>query len=85
MRKRMRRTWAAVAALSVGGSSLVLEGCDPAARDQILGGVEGGTQALLGSFISAFFATIQARADRQDDPTTVMADIEIPAEKLIFA
>lgn len=86
MLKLGRRNRIAIAALTLGGTTLVLEGCDPAARDQILGGVEGGTNALISSIISAFFATIQARADEQDTATTVIAPLhETVVSEWMFA
>jgi len=42
-----------------GGSVLVLSGCDPTARDTVLSGVEGATTTLFGTFIRAFFETLQ--------------------------
>lgn len=65
--KRLMRTgriWMASAA--VGGSALVLEGCDPGVRDTVIGGVQGASTGLLTSFVDAFFESL----NNEDDPNT---------------
>jgi len=74
MRNIMRRGGILLAMASISGSTFVLQGCDPTARDSIIGGVEGSATNLLSSFVTAFFDTIRARAARQQQATTVMAE-----------
>lgn len=58
-----------------GGSLLVLSGCDPNARDTILGGVESSVTTLLTTFIQAFFESVLA-TDDDSTVTTVRAIVE---------
>lgn len=74
MRKMKRRGGILLTLATISGSGFVLAGCDPAARDSIIGGVEGSATSLLSSFVTAFFDTIRARAARQQQATTVMAE-----------
>ena len=56
------------------GSLFVLGGCDPTVRDTVLGGVGQAATGLAGTFIQAFFESLQ-----NDDPnaaTTVQANHE---------
>jgi hypothetical protein len=59
----MNRTLLKCLSLAAGGSILVLQGCDPSARDTVLGGVESAANGLAVTFISAFFQTLTADAD----------------------
>lgn len=60
MRRWMKqgRVWLAISA--VGGSTFVLEGCDPTVRDTVLSGVESSATSLFSSFIQAFFESLAA-------------------------
>lgn len=49
---RMRK-WCAI--IAMGGSLTVLDTCNPAVRDTILGGVEAAATGLTGTLITAFF------------------------------
>lgn len=62
-----RRVRIFLAALSIGGAPLVLEGCDPNVRDTVLNGVQGASNTLLSTFVDAFFESLN---DHTDDTQT---------------
>ncbi len=49
----------AMAVLAVGGSSFQFSGCDPAVRDELVGGLETTAQTLSSVLISALFLSLQ--------------------------
>jgi hypothetical protein len=49
----------AALALAIGGSAFQLSGCDPAVRDALLTGLEGTTQSLSSTLITAVFLSMQ--------------------------
>lgn len=55
VRSVLMRCRLAYMSLAAGGSLLVLEGCDPNARETVLSGVEAATTGLFSTFIAAFF------------------------------
>lgn len=61
---RLSRVWMASAA--VGGSALVLQGCDPGVRDTVITGVQDASTGLLTSFVNAFFESLSN--DGSNDP-----------------
>ena len=56
------------------GGLFVMGGCDPNVRDTVLGGVEGATQTIITTFISAFFESVQN--DEEGAATTVRTFVE---------
>jgi hypothetical protein len=66
MRRLVRRAQLFLVSSSIGGSVLVLEGCDPTVRDTVVTGVQGASTSLITTFIQAFFESLQ---DNQDDGT----------------
>ena len=49
----------AALALAIGGSAFQLSGCDPAVRNALLTGLEGTTQSLSTTLITAVFLSLQ--------------------------
>lgn len=45
-------------AMTIGGCTFQLSGCDPEVRTTLLGGLESTTQGLASSLVSAFFLTL---------------------------
>jgi hypothetical protein len=76
MRSLLRRGRIWLVASTMGGSVLVLEGCDPTARDTVLGGVEDSASTLATTFIQAFFETLSAPGDDDDAPDTVKVFVD---------
>ncbi|MBI5864263.1 MAG: hypothetical protein HZB38_07130 [Planctomycetes bacterium] len=71
MQARRRRNRILIAALSVGGLPFVMEGCDPTVRDTVLNGVQGASQTLIGTFVDAFFESLNANQDDPNSPSTL--------------
>ncbi len=67
-----RRLWCL--AVAAGGGLFALQGCDPAVRDTVLGGVGTAATSLTGTFIQAFIESL--KADNADAATTVKADVD---------
>lgn len=63
------RIWMASAA--VGGSALVLQGCDPGVRDTVITGVQDASTGLLTSFVNAFFESLGNKASDPNTPATI--------------
>ena len=55
IRKKMMR---AAATFALGGTLFQLSGCDPAVRAELISGLEGTTQSLSSSLITAFFLSL---------------------------
>lgn len=70
MRSFLMRCRIAYVSLAAGGSLLVLEGCDPNARETVLSGVEAATTGLFSTFIAAFF---QSLISQDETATTITA------------
>ncbi|MDX2198139.1 MAG: hypothetical protein SF069_04110 [Phycisphaerae bacterium] len=62
MKLRMR-SWIMLA--SMGGTTLVLDTCNPAVRDTVLGGVEAASTSLTTTLIQAFF---EGLAEDEENP-----------------
>ncbi len=75
MRSLMNRAKIWLISTATGGTVLVLEGCDPAVRDTVIGGVEGASTTLVTSLIQAFFESLLAPED-DGTVTTVKAIVE---------
>lgn len=73
------RVWLVTAGL--GGSVLILEGCDTTVRDTVLQGVGTAATSLSTTFISAFIQSLTAEED--ETATTVRATFEVADQ--IFA
>jgi hypothetical protein len=58
-----------------GGSVMVLDSCDPAVRDTILGGVSSAASSLSSTFIQAFFESLLA--DEEETATIVRAVTDV--------
>jgi hypothetical protein len=71
MRGLLRRGRIWLIASTVGGNVLVLEGCDPTVRETVLGGVESSSTTLVTTFIQAFFESLVAPGDDDDQASTV--------------
>ena len=71
MRSLLRRGRVWVMLLGTGGGVFALQGCEPAVRETVLGGVSNAATSLATTFIQAFFQSLAT--DNQDDggPTTV--------------
>ena len=67
MKKFLRRGRIWLVAASLGGTPLVLEGCDANVRDTVLTGVEGASTTLFTTFIQAFFQSLT----EEEDPNSV--------------
>ncbi|MBK8915658.1 MAG: hypothetical protein IPM64_13870 [Phycisphaerales bacterium] len=67
-RGNLRRTRVWLATLAVGGAPLALQGCDVAVRDIVLGGVQSAANGLAGTFIDAYFESLNEPAE---NPTTL--------------
>ncbi len=63
MRRMLNRSRTWWASLTVGGTMLVLSGCEPEVRDTVLSGVESAAAGLAAAFISAFFQTLDQPED----------------------
>ncbi len=61
MRGLLKRGRIGLVAASLGGSVLVLEGCDPTVRGTVLSGVEGASTTLVTTIIQAFFESLLAQ------------------------
>lgn len=70
MRSILMRCRISLLSMAAGGSMLVLEGCDPNARETVLSGVEAATTGLFSTFISAFF---QSLVTQDQAATTITA------------
>ncbi len=70
MRGLLQRGRIGLVAASLGGSVLVLEGCDPNVRTTVLSGVEGASTTLMTTVIQAFFESLLAQDE--GDPTIVL-------------
>lgn len=69
MRRNMfKRAQVMLATLAVGGAPFALSGCDPTARDVVLGGVQAAANGLAATFIDAYFATL---AQEEEVATTL--------------
>lgn len=73
------RSW--LLAVVAGGSLFALGSCDTTVRDTVLGGVSSAATSLAGTFIQAFFESLQA--DEEDTATTVQADVQMAPQ--VFA
>lgn len=62
-----RRIMRATMTLALGGTLFQLSGCDPAVRAELISGLEGTTQSLSTSLITAFFLSL---TDGIDSPLT---------------
>lgn len=69
MRRIIKNARLRLMAAACGGGALVLSGCDPTVRDTVLSGVEGAATTLFGTFVSAFFESLEPT---EEVPTTVM-------------
>lgn len=56
------------------GGLFVLGGCDPNVRDTVLGGVEGATQTIVTTFISAFFESVLTEDEGAASTVRVFAE-----------
>ena len=59
MRSLLRRGQGWVLAATIGGSALVLSGCDPNVRTTMLTGLQGASTTLFTTFIQSFFESLQ--------------------------
>jgi hypothetical protein len=59
---------------TVGGSALLLTGCDTTARDTLLSGAQNATGTLLTAVLSAIFENLKSQGT--DTTTSVRAVIE---------
>lgn len=82
MRRLLNHGRAMLVSASVGGSILVLSGCDPAVRDTVLTGVGTAATGLASTFIQAFIESLQQQGD--ETATTVRADVQMPIPDPIF-
>ncbi len=53
-----RRIMRATMTLALGGTLFQLSGCDPAVRAELITGLEGPTQSLSTTLITAFFLSL---------------------------
>ena len=74
MRASLRRSYVWLLTVAGGGGLFVLEGCDPAVRDTVLGGVGTAATSLAGTFIQAFIESLTA--EEEAAATTVRAIVE---------
>lgn len=65
--------------LSTGAGVMVLAGCDPNARDTVLGGVQDASIGLLTTFVTAFFETLSA-SDNTNGVSTVQVLVDNAAK-----
>ncbi len=68
LRGTIRRGRILLLTLSVGAMPLALESCDQNVRDVVLGGVQAAANGLAGTFIDAYFASLQPK---QENATTL--------------
>ena len=78
MRGLLTRSRLWLLTVASGGGALVLSGCDPNVREEILGGVGGAATQLATTFIGAFFQTLLN--DAADEEATVVRAVleELP-------
>lgn len=81
MRAMLTRARFWLISAATGGGLFVLEGCDPAVRDTVLGGVGTAATSLSGTFIQAFIQSIQAD-DAETTAATVRAIVEMVPQYL---
>lgn len=74
MRRLLNRSRIWFFGMVAGGTTLVLEGCDPNVRDTVLGGVEGAATSLFTTLISAFFQSLMSQ--EEETATTVKLLVE---------
>ncbi len=77
MRSFLMRCRIAYVSLAAGGSLLVLEGCDPNARETVLSGVEAATTGLFSTFIAAFFQSLISQDETATTITAVLHSLPI--------
>jgi hypothetical protein len=69
MRRFLRRGRGWLVAATIGGSVLVLQGCDPNVRSTVLSGVESASTTLFTTFIQGFFQSLQPQGQSTSQPS----------------